>query len=335
MTPTGVSEDEPIVRKVQLAGGSTFTVSLPKGWARSQSLEPGSKLRLYALEDRVVVAPESHRPTDRTVTVDADGVTADGLQRRVRAAYTAGSDEIRVTATDGLSPEQRQAATQALTGLVGVEVERGVDGPLVARSMLDADAVSLKQTLRQLRRQALAMYREAIEAVVEDDAGLAASVERRVVEVEGFVALVGRQFHAALVDVGEVERLETGRATAFRYYRTARALGEVARDAAAIARVTREQSSPPADPLAEAITDLGAGVRSVLADALHDDPATVVQGQADVAESLAALDEALEPASDSDAFRYGRLRERVAETADGIEVVATARGQATLDANRG
>ena len=331
MAHTDVSAADPIVRKVQLAGGSTFTVSLPKEWARSQSLEAGSELRLYALEDRIVVAPAVDVPATESVTIQADDLGVDALRRRVRAAYTTGGDEIRVTATDGLSPEQRQAATEALTGLVGVEVERGGEAPLVARSMLDADAVSLEQTLRQLRRQALAMYREAIEAVLEADAALAASVERRIVEVERFVALVGRQFHAALVDVGEVERLETGRATAFRYDRTARALGEVGRDAAVVARVAREQSSPPADPVAEAITDLGAGVRSVLADALHDDPATVVQGQADVAESLAALDEALETATDSDAFRYGRLRERVAETADAIDSVATARCQAALD----
>jgi len=330
MARTGVSEDDPIVRKVQIAGGSTFTVSLPKEWARSQSLESGSKLRLYALEDRVVVAPESHSPTGQSVTVDADGLGADALERRVRAAYTAGGTEIEVTASDDLSADQRRAATDALAGLVGVEVDHGSNGAVAARSMLDASAVSLEQTILQLRRLALTMYREAIESVIEDDADLAASVGRRTDDVDRFVALVGRQFHAALVDVGEIERLDTDRATAYRHHQTARYLGDVAHDAAAVASVAREQTGPPADAVAEPLRDLGSAIRAVLEEVLRDSPTAMGEGREDVTAALAAVDDGLAASDDPDAVRYGRLRERLARTVEAIDAIAAARSQAEL-----
>ncbi len=41
------AEYEPVERKVQLAGNSTFVVSLPKEWARAQDLESGASMYLY------------------------------------------------------------------------------------------------------------------------------------------------------------------------------------------------------------------------------------------------------------------------------------------------
>lgn len=330
MAPTSATEDNPIVRKVQLAGGSTFTVSLPKAWAERQGLEPGSKLWLYALEDRIVVAPDTHSPVDRATTIEADGLDPAALGRRIRAAYTAGSDEIVVAGGEGLSTDQRRAATDALAGLVGVEVERGDRSRVAARSMLDASAVSLEQTLLQLRRLALSMYREAIEALVEDDGELAAGVERRTDDVERFVALVGRQFHAALVDVGEVERLETGRAAAFRHYRTARALGEVARDAAAVAGVAAEQSSPPPEGVAERLRNCGTLVRAVFGDAFGDAPESVDEGGRKLADAIAALDDELAAAEDPDCHRYGRVCERLRATGEAVEAIAQAGFQGQL-----
>jgi len=38
-------------RKVQLTGGSTYTVSIPKGWAGEHGIEAGVQLHLYPHED--------------------------------------------------------------------------------------------------------------------------------------------------------------------------------------------------------------------------------------------------------------------------------------------
>ena len=64
---------EPVERTVQLAGNSTFVVSLPKAWAVEQGLESGSSMYLYPHDDRLVVATETVSTPDPAVRIDARG----------------------------------------------------------------------------------------------------------------------------------------------------------------------------------------------------------------------------------------------------------------------
>ena len=45
------------VRKVQITGGSTYTVSLPKEWATESGIEAGSKLAFYPEGNTLIAAP--------------------------------------------------------------------------------------------------------------------------------------------------------------------------------------------------------------------------------------------------------------------------------------
>ncbi len=81
MSQHSVPDDstDPIERKVQLTGNSTFVVSLPKEWALEQGLESGASMYLYPHDDRVIAAPEHVSGRDRSVTIDDERAP---LQRR-------------------------------------------------------------------------------------------------------------------------------------------------------------------------------------------------------------------------------------------------------------
>jgi phosphate uptake regulator len=319
------ADDEPAIRKVQRTGGSTFTVSLPKDWARSQDLEAGSDVYVYDFEDRVVVAPTARTAGEHRQSVDADGLDAPEISRLVRAAYASGADKIAVEAADGLSPTQRRAAERALTGLVGVQVAAGPEAGVAGRSTLDDTAVSLTQTIAQLRQQVLGMLREAIEAVVEDDADLAAAARGRREAVDRLVALVARQFQGALVDVRAVDRLETDRASAYRQAHIARQLQDVATAAERIAATADAQSDAPAAGLQERLTACGEAAREAIATALDGEREAALAADEECRVALAALDDALAEHAGPDAHRYGRVLEACAGVADAAEGLATIR----------
>ncbi|MDX1745320.1 MAG: AbrB/MazE/SpoVT family DNA-binding domain-containing protein, partial [Halobacteriales archaeon] len=44
-------------RKVQITGGATYTVSLPKDWARANGVEAGSAVAFYPDGETLVLAP--------------------------------------------------------------------------------------------------------------------------------------------------------------------------------------------------------------------------------------------------------------------------------------
>jgi phosphate uptake regulator len=298
---------EPAARKVQRTGGSTFTVSLPKEWAVEQGLAAGSTVYLYPFEDRVVVAPAERRTGDRRVELAVAGLDPDAVARDVRRAYAAGVDTIAVDwGDDGCSNGRRSAAADALTGLVGMQiVEEGPAG-LEARCTLDASAVSLDQTIAQLRQQTLSGLREAVRALVAGGGEPARAAERRVAEVGRLVALVERQFQGALVDVREVDQLDGDRSTAYRQVTVAHALADAADAAESIAAVATAQADAPAPALEAEFIEAGDAVRGAIRTALDDDRRPATQAIGEAFERIDAVDDALAETASRDAHRYGR-----------------------------
>jgi len=305
----------PAERKVQLAGGSTFTVSIPKGWAQERDIAPGTGLFIYPFEDRLVVAPTEHASADRRATIDADTFETEMLVRRIQAAYAAGADTIEIEATTGFSPEQRRAATGTITGLVGMEVAEETTRSLVVRSLLDPAEISLQQTISQLRQLALPMHRDAVEAVVEGDAEFARRVALRDDDVDRLFALVSRQFYRVLVDVREMDQLETDRLTAFTQFRIARQLERVADHAEGIAEIVGRQPAPPNGEIADGIEALAADARGVVTTALDGQPVEALDRRTAVVDALEEFDRTLYDDGGDGAYLYGRLLERIRRTA--------------------
>lgn len=330
MAPPHADDADPVVRKAQLTGGSTVTVSLPKEWADRQGLDAGTELWLYALEDRVVVAPTATATDRQTVTVDVDGLDEDALARLLRAAYTAGSDSIAVTADGGLTDDQRRLAGRTLSGFVGLEVDRTAADRLLARNLLDAGEVSLQQTITQLRQVVTSMHRDAAEAVAAGDGSLVPIVQRRTADVDRLAALVGRQFTRALVDVAEVERLDTDRTTACRHDRTATSLRRIGEDAAHIAALGEQLDGSPHPGVGDELRRIATVLDTMLGAVVDGDLTSGSAARDELVARLEAIEETVEAESVDGAVVYGRLLERYRRSAAAADAIARATTQARL-----
>ena len=74
-------------RKVQLAGGSTYTVSLPKQWAIEHGIEAGARVHLTLLDDGSLLVRPDHENGDastrETARVDVKDRSRADLVRTV------------------------------------------------------------------------------------------------------------------------------------------------------------------------------------------------------------------------------------------------------------
>jgi len=314
-------DDDPIERKVQLAGGSTFTLSIPREWGIAQDIQKGETVYLYRQRDRLIVAPSKIRRDGRGVRIDVAGDDVESLRQRLRAAYTAGYDRITVVPDGELPGETRRAIHRTVNTFIGMGIHEEAD-VLVVRDHLDAGAVSPEQSLVQMRQLALGMQRDAVEAVRMNDEMLAGHVAERDDHVDRLFAFVSRSLHRGLEDVNELDRLNVTRRTAFHYYKIARELERIADRAVRVADVAEAQSTRPDESLGRTLRDAVAGAVDVVELALADGSGEAIEAYADVIDAVDALDYELSGRAEPDAYLYGRVVESARRTARrGVNVV--------------
>ncbi|MEF8774448.1 MAG: AbrB/MazE/SpoVT family DNA-binding domain-containing protein, partial [Halobacteriales archaeon] len=82
-------------RKVQVTGGSTYTVSIPKEWANDNDVEAGTTVEFYPEDDALLLTPRSEAELTEG-RLDVSNLTGEELTRAVMTMYVSGFDVIRL-----------------------------------------------------------------------------------------------------------------------------------------------------------------------------------------------------------------------------------------------
>ena len=327
-------------RKVQLTGGSTYTVSLPKQWADEHHIEAGRRLYLHPNGDAslVVRAAPPDEDTATTTRVAVDGYSENNLRRTVQALYAVGFDEFTATTSEEFSTAQRRTMRNAARNLVGLEAFEETDTRIVFKNILDSKKEPVRQSVLQLEYVTTWMHRTAVEAVASGDTDRAEHVIDRDDEADRLFGLVHRHFQRTLRSMQEVEQLGFNRPTMFAYYTTARQLERVADHAEKIAAVSlRLDDAPLEDPMDELVS-LADRSREIVVDA-----ASVLLGSGSVEQAYTAfterdellrsvddLDRKLHASSAADTYLLALVLDSVRRTAEYGGNIAEAMVQASV-----
>ncbi len=273
---------------MQLSGGTTYTVSLPKSWAQEQGIDSGSLLYLHPEGDGSLLIESDDRrdAAERTVRLDVRRYDDDALRETIEAMYVVGFDRLALVDATGHSADRRRMIRDLTGRFSGFEVLETTETTLVLENLITADNVSIRKSALRLRLIMLAMHRDAVRAVVDNDPALARQVVRRDDEADKLFAMITRHFRRGLSDLQEVERLGNSRAELFEYYAVARQFERVADHAEKIARLAHTRPDAPADPLAEAFSSAAGRAQRVV-----DTAADVVLADADISDAYDALGE--------------------------------------------
>lgn len=290
-------------RKVQLSGGTTYTVSLPKQWAMEHGIESGSVLSLHPNEDGslLIDTATNRRSVERSVRVDVSTDSEGAIRQRVRALHAVGADTVTLTDPSGHPPERRTLIEETLRELSGFELLETSDTRIRITNLIDAENVDVRKSVLRLRLVMLAMHRDAVAAVVDDDEELARRVVSRDEEADKLFAMVTRHFRRSLSDLTEVEKLSYSRDELFEHYYAARQFERIADHAVKMAEFVREPNATiPAD-CDDDLSTLGRETRELVdaaADSLLSDGgieavADVLGRRDDLFERLDRLDREL------------------------------------------
>jgi phosphate uptake regulator len=290
-------------RKVQLSGGTTYTVSLPKSWAEEHGIEQGSVLSLQQNNDGslLVQAVSDQETPTRRLTLDVATADPNALDRRIRGLYAVGYDAATLVDETGHGAERRHLIESTIDDLSGLELLETTPTRVDLEMLIDAENVDIRKIALRLRLVALAMQRDAIAAVTEGDAALAERVVDRDREADKLFIMVTRYFRRALSDLQETEKLGQNRDLLFEQYYTCRQLERIADHAEKIANFVTDPEATFPTTLAEDVRRLGERTRTVidaasdliLTDAVLTDAAAVMNDRNALVEDIERFDREL------------------------------------------
>ncbi|ELZ08453.1 phosphate uptake regulator PhoU [Halovivax asiaticus JCM 14624] len=237
-------------RKVQVTGGSTYTVSLPKEWATANGVDAGSTVEFYPEDGALLLTPR-RESSHQEGTMDVTDITDEQLTRAVMTMYVSGFDLIRLTA-DRVTTDQRRAIRDATQNLVGVEVLSETTDSVVIQDLLDSAELSIVNAVSRMRLIAESMLEDAVTAIVENDDDIAHDVIQRDDDVDRLFLVVSRIFRATLRSPTAAESLGVTREDCFDYHSSARQLERVADHAVKMSKIALKLAEIPG-PVADAL----------------------------------------------------------------------------------
>jgi phosphate uptake regulator len=259
------------LRKLQVTGGSTHVVSLPKKWIDRNRLGRSQAIAIHEEPDgSLLLVPHGEAKAGaRAITVELpEAPSGDEVVRRLVGAYLAGADEIHVKAAGRLDARLRQSVRDVSRALVGVEIVEESAAGMVLQDLIGVADMDLRKTLTRMQRISRLMHDDAFKALEARDAGLAADVRKRDDEVDRLLWMVSKQMHALLEQPRLAARLAVRPAEALNLFLAARSLERMGDHAAKVCAnvVALEGHKVPAE-VVKALLQQSQKVRTIWDDA--------------------------------------------------------------------
>lgn len=285
------------LRKVQVTGGSTYVISLPKAWAKSVDLKPRDQVALIPQSDMsLLVVPKGElKPKEALeVTIDASEMKSEkAIVTEFIAHYLVGYDIIRVKLKN---PRYRSFLRDAIRkNLIGVEIMEEAPNELVAQCLLGIIELPLDRALRRMHVLMLFMLKDAIESLKTNDKILAEEVVRRDDEVDRLYLFIVRQLKAVVSNRALVEDMGlTSTRDCLGYRLIVKSIERSADHASRIAKVVPTLTSPLDSKVLEnliTMSQLASDIQENALTALYKYDTRIVHETIEKASQVAKLEE--------------------------------------------
>jgi len=187
-------------RKLQLAGKSTFLVSLPKRWVTNAGLKAGDTLFVDTETDGSVSVRLSSgtRPQVRRKSfVERGEETREHLLRKLIGAYISGFGLIEIRFAPARASFVRKVAREFCHLVIGPEVIEEAQGSILIQDLSDPAELSSEKCLRRMHLTVRAMLEDAVGALKSGNDIVAHDVGLRSQDVSRLYWMVAKQYHLA------------------------------------------------------------------------------------------------------------------------------------------
>ncbi|MFA5246374.1 MAG: phosphate uptake regulator PhoU [Candidatus Micrarchaeia archaeon] len=228
----------PSVRRVQLTGTSTYTISLPKEWAKRKGIAKGARLTVLEsaggslVLDAENAEAEAMRAREEKVCIDS--LKPDSLRRKFIACYIAGSHRILFYSKNTMSNSLRQVLLDETRRLIGMEVTDETGSSILVRDFYSQKELSVERAFGRMHLLVGNLFSELCATIRKENFEAAKALRLRDDEVDRLKFLILRQLNLALSDTRVLLAMGLASADCIDYAIATRNLEHIADDIAEI-----------------------------------------------------------------------------------------------------
>ena len=243
--PIGPGEQD--VRRLQLTGGATYTLSLPKPWVSANNLASRDSIRIdWRSSGELMLSPLEDSEERRTeITINLGGLPKGALYDHLMGSYISGVQEILIKGKVPLKRKTRNEIRRFLRSTRGFEIGEEDDYSTRLISLLNTGELPLSASLNRMYLLLSSLVRDIVEALQGADSELISDHDEREREVDGLQYLIERQVGSMLSSSQIVKSLGISRKQGVEYANLARSLERMMDHADQIAKLTMESASIP------------------------------------------------------------------------------------------
>lgn len=184
------------VRKLQLIGGSSYMVSLPKNWVKVNELKQGDDIYLQVEDSVITLYPKSFREFSRITSVQIDRIQRldeKFLRRYIYALYLQGIDEI-VISDEKINARAVSKIGEIVKDLIGMEIIDASEGKVVLKCLTSTD-FDVYGVVRRMTQIIQSMITTVIEGIENKDREALRDIENLEKDSDRLYLLAVRQEH--------------------------------------------------------------------------------------------------------------------------------------------
>ena len=192
------------IRKVQVTGGSSYIITLPKEWIEKLKVQKNDPLGLISQSDGTLLVTKNISDTQVASIKEFDVTSINDpayLFRLLIGAYIAGFTTIKIKAKNRFSPFVRGVVRDFAQMTIGPEVIEETDSTIVLKDLLNPMEMPFDNTLKRMYVVVKNMQLDAVVAIETNNPTLADDVIARDNDVDRLHWLIARQMNVILKNI--------------------------------------------------------------------------------------------------------------------------------------
>jgi len=185
------------IRRVQITGGSSYMITLPKDWAESVNLKKNDPIEIQAQTDGSLILFPNGTSSDgqySVKTIDADKVLdEDFLYRQLIGAYIAGHSRIKVTSLKQLSSTTTNVVSNFTKVSIGMEVLEEDETHVLIKDLMDHTELNPTKSIERMKVLVKNMLSDVYNAAYTGNMNDISNMNSKDVEVDRIHWLISRQ----------------------------------------------------------------------------------------------------------------------------------------------